>query len=72
MKVYHDFFLVINNLIGGFMENKTIEIYSYEDNSQKTKISIKSLVTNKEISLKQIDIAHMNFLLKGSRQENSQ
>lgn len=46
------------------MENKTIEIYSYEDNSQKTKISIKSLVTNKEISLKQIDIAHMNFLLK--------
>ena len=54
------------------MENKTIEIYSYEDNSQKTKITIKSLVTNKEISLKQIDIAHMNFLLKGSRQENSQ
>lgn len=46
------------------MKNKTIEIYSYEDDSQKTKISIKSLVTNKEISLKQIDIAHMNFLLK--------
>lgn len=46
------------------MENKTIEIYSYEDNSQKTNITIKSLVTNKEISLKQIDISHMNFLLK--------
>lgn len=46
------------------MENKTIEIYSYEDNSQKTNITIKSFVTNKEISLKQIDISHMNFLLK--------
>lgn len=34
------------------MENKTIEIYSYEDNSQKTNITIKSLVTNKTISIK--------------------
>ncbi|GAA6326308.1 hypothetical protein F350042L8_34060 [Fusobacterium ulcerans] len=46
------------------MENRTIGIYSYEDNTQNTKLTIKSLVTNKEISLKQIDIAHMNFLLK--------
>lgn len=46
------------------MENRTIGIYSYEDNTQNTKLTIKSLSTNKEISLKQIDIAHMNFLLK--------
>lgn len=46
------------------MANKTIELYSYEDNSQETEVSIKSYVTNEEIKINQMDISYVKLLLK--------
>lgn len=46
------------------MKNKTIEVYSYEDHSAKTQISIISNVTNEVISFEQIDLSDIKIFLK--------
>ena len=46
------------------MKNKTIEVYSYEDYSAKTQITITSNISNEVISFEQIDLSDIKIFLK--------
>lgn len=46
------------------MSNKTIEIYSYEENESETKVIISSLDGDEIIEIRQRDISSLNLQIK--------
>lgn len=46
------------------MSNKTIEIYSYEENDSETKVIISSLDGDEIIEIRQRDISSLNLQIK--------